>query len=436
MTEVEVQKNGFHSDEDEDGKNQRPVNIEADVHEMERRKRVETIMNSKIFREELERVVGDRIGNENCGEEGITSLIKDAMNPGGSHVSNLTSAIIPVNDIRGLDSMNYAKGEKQLRCKLAAVYRLIQLQGFATGITNHVTARISQDNEHFLLNPYGLQYNEMTASSLVKVNMQGDLVEEGTTNFDVQKESFAMHSAIHASRPDIKCIIHLRTQNVVAVSAMKCGLVPVCQEACLIGDCSYHTYKPSMNTQAAKDELAKDLGPSNKIMFLRNHGVVCCGRTVEEAWYMAYHTVLASDTQVKMMPYGLDNLVPIDEAVRASVYELAQGGGGGVNHGTKKEWGVGELEFEALMRKLDNMGYRSGYQYAEPLVRKDPKRQVSDVEVPPTVSNLSYLLEDDELCKDGGLRTLLTQLLRSNKKTSWVNNSHGMGTYEHVEVKK
>ena len=76
---------------------------------------------------------------------------------------------------------------------------------------------------------------------------------------------------------------------------------------------------------------------------------------------MAYHTVLASDTQVKMMPYGLDNLVPIDEATRASVYELAQGGGGGVNHGTNKEWGVGELEFEALMRKLDNMGYRSGY---------------------------------------------------------------------------
>ena len=190
---------------------------------------------------------------------------KDAMNPGSSQMSNVTSAVIPINDIRGLDNVIYAKGEKQLRCKLAAVYRLIQLQGWSQGITNHVTARISQDNEHFLLNPYGLQYNEMTASSLVKVNMQGDLVEEGTTNFGVHKDSFAMHSAIHASRPDIKCIIHLRTQNVMAVSAMKCGLVPVCQEACLIGDCSYHTYKPSMNTQAAKDELAKDLGPNNKV---------------------------------------------------------------------------------------------------------------------------------------------------------------------------
>ena len=180
-------------------------------------------------------------------------------------MTSASTAVIPINDIRGLDNIIYAKGEKQLRCKLAAVYRLIHLQGWAPGISNHVTARISQDTEHFLLNPYGLQYNEMTASSLVKVNMQGEVVEEGTTNFSVHKESFALHSAIHASRPDIKCIIHLRSQNVVAVSAMKCGLIPVCQEACLIGDCSYHTYRPDMNSQAAKDELAKDLGPSNKV---------------------------------------------------------------------------------------------------------------------------------------------------------------------------
>eukprot|EP00088_Acartia_fossae_P018748 TRINITY_DN20856_c0_g1_i1.p1 TRINITY_DN20856_c0_g1~~TRINITY_DN20856_c0_g1_i1.p1 ORF type:complete len:441 (+),score=157.10 TRINITY_DN20856_c0_g1_i1:181-1503(+) len=431
MAENFGEKNGFHSDEEDEERSQRPVNIEADVREMERRKRVENIMNSKIFREELERVVGDKM-RDSDGEFGLSALIKDAMKPsigGGLAATTITSssAVIPINDIRGLDSMIYAKGEKQLRCKLAAVYRLIHLQGWAQGISNHVTARISQDTEHFLLNPYGLHYSEMTASSLVKVNMQGELVEEGTTNFGVHQDNFALHSAIHAARPDVKCIIHLRTQNVVAVSAMKCGLIPVCQEACLIGDCSYHTYKPAMNSsQEAKDELAKDLGPSNKVMFLRNYGVVCCGRTVEEAWYMAYHTILAVDTQLKMLPYGLDNLVPIEEAVRANVYELAQGGGGGVNHGTKKEWGVGELEFEALMRKLDNMGYRTGYQYAEPLVKKDPPKQVSDVEVPPTVSNLSYLLEDDELCKDGGLRTLLTQLLRSNKKSSWVNNSHSM----------
>ena len=93
--------------------------------------------------------------------------------------------MVPINDIRGIDSMKYAKGEKVLRCKLAAVYRLIQLQGWTQGIYNHVTARVSQDTEHFLLNPFGMLYNEVTASSLVKVNMQGEMVEEGTTNFGV-----------------------------------------------------------------------------------------------------------------------------------------------------------------------------------------------------------------------------------------------------------
>jgi len=428
MADTEIQKNGFHSDEEDDDKTQRPVNIEADVREMERRKRVEAIMNSKIFREELERVVGDKI-RDGGGDAGISALFKDAMKPPGAH-STPSHAVIAINDIRGPDTAKYAKGENQLRCKLASVYRLIHLQGWAQGIYNHVTARISQDTDHFLLNPYGLQYNEITASSLVKVNLQGDIVEDGTTNFMVHKDGFDLHSAIHAARPEIECIIHLRTQNVVAVSAMKCGLIPVCQEAALIGNCSYHTYKPSMGS---KEEVAKDFGPSNKVMFLRNYGVVCCGRTVEEAWYMAYHTMLAVDTQLKMMPYGVDNLVPIEEDTRAKVYEMAQGGGGGVNHGTDKQWGVGELEFEALMRKLDNMGYRSGYQFAEPLVKKDPPKQTGESEYPSTVSNLTYLLDDEELAKDGGVRTLLTQLMRTNKKTSWVN-SPGYG--DAVDAKK
>merc|ERR1711872_361079 len=142
---------------------------------------------------------------------------------------------------------------------------------------------------------------------------------------------------------------------------------------------------------------------------------------------------MAVETQLKMMPYGLDNLVLIDEETRAHVYEIGQRGGGGVNT-ANKEWGVGELEFEALMRMLDNSGFRTGYTYAEPLVRKEPVRQVSDVELPPTVSNLSYLLEEDELYKDGALRNILAQMARatrSSKKTSWVNSPN---VYQKVEV--
>merc|ERR1712130_309804 len=297
-------------------------------------------MNSQLFREELERVVGDSI--RESGADGISALLSDVMNiKSGSCPAS--SCVVPINDIRGIDSMVYAKGEKLLRCKLAAVYRLIDLHGWTQGIYNHVTARVSQDTEHFLLNPFGMMYNEVTASSLVKVNMQGDVVEEGTTNFGVNQAGFMLHSAIHAARPDIKCVVHLHTPSITAISTMKCGLLPLSQESCLIGDVSYHSYNGIVVDPEERQSIAKDLGPNNKVMFLRNHGVVCCGGTIEEAFHVSYHTVLACDTQLKMMPYGLDNLVLIDDEVRRKTFELGQRGGGGVNT-AKKEWGIGELE--------------------------------------------------------------------------------------------
>jgi len=446
MTEQEPHTNGLNgdaSDEEDDKKNMRPVDIEADVKEMDRRKRVEAIMNSKLFREELERVVGDSL--RDSGADSVAGLISDVMNIRSgslqvhpfqfnkSYAGPSSHCVVPINDIRGIDSMVYAKGEKVLRCKLAAVYRLIDLYGWTQGIYNHVTARVSQDTEHFLLNPFGMLYSEVTASSLVKVNMQGETVEEGTTNFGVNQAGFMLHSAIHQARPDIKCIIHLHTPNIVAVSTMKCGLLPLSQEACLIGDVSYHSYNGIVSDPQERESLAKDLGPNNKVMFLRNHGMVCCGKSIEEAWMNAYHTVLAADTQIKMMPLGLDNLVLIDEETRRKAYEVGSKGGGGVNS-AKKEWGVGELEFEALMRMLDNSGYRTGFQYAEPLVRKEPARMISDVELPPTASNLGYLMDEEELYKDGPLRALLAQMgkaTRSGNKTRWVNSPN---VYQKVEV--
>merc|ERR1712142_665226 len=350
-------------------------------------------MNSQLFREELERVVGDSI--RESGTEGISALLSDVMNIKSGNTTAATSCVIPINDIRGIDSMVYAKGEKQLRCKLAAVYRLIDLHGWTQGIYNHVTARVSQDTEHFLLNPFGMMYNEVTASSLVKVNMQGEVVEEGTTNFGVNQAGFMLHSAIHAARPD--------------------------------------SYNGIVVDPEERQSIAKDLGPNNKVMFLRNHGVVCCGGTIEEAFHVSYHTVLACDTQLKMMPYGLDNLVLIDDEVRRKTFELGQRGGGGVNT-AKKEWAIGELEFEALMRMLDNSGFRTGFTYADPLVRKEPARMANDVELPPTVSNLGFLMEEDELYKDSPLKGLLAQMARANRstnKTKWVNSPN---VYQKVEV--
>merc|ERR1719427_319944 len=387
-------------------------------------------MNSQLFREELERVVGDSI--RESGADGISALLSDVMNI-KSGTAPASACVVPINDIRGIDSMVYAKGEKLLRCKLAAVYRLVDQHGWTQGIYNHITARVSQDTEHFLLNPFGLEYNEITASSLVKVNMQGELVEEGTTNFGVNQAGFMLHSAIHAARPDIKGVIHLHTPNIVAISTMKCGLLPLSQESCLIGDVSYHSYNGIVIDPEERQSIAKDLGPNNKVMFLRNHGVVCCGKTIEEAFHVTYHTVLACDTQLKMMPFGLDNLVLIDDEARRKTYEIGQRGGGGVNS-AKKEWGIGELEFEALMRMLDNSGFRTGFTYTDPLVRKEPARMANDVELPPTVSNLGFLMEEDELYKDSPLKGQLAQMARATRntnKTKWVNSPN---VYQKVEV--
>lgn len=432
--EEESRVNGVgHSDsDDEDQKNTRPVDIEADVKEMERRKRVEAIMNSKLFREELERVVGDSL--RDSGADGISALLSDVMNiKSGSQATG--QCVVPINDIRGIDAMAYAKGEKQLRCKLASVYRLIDLYGWTQGIYNHVTARVSQDLEHFLLNPFGMMYNEVTASSLVKVNMQGETVEEGTTNFGVNVAGFMLHSAIHQARPDIKCVIHLHTPNIVAVSSLKCGLLPLSQESCLIGDVSFHNYNGIVVDPQERESISRDLGASNKVMFLRNHGVVCCGRTIEEAFHLAYHTILAADTQLKMMPYGIDNLILIDEDVRRKVYEQGQLGGGGVNaNSAKKDWTVGEMEFEALMRMLDNAGFRTGFAYQNPLTRVEPMRMLNDVELPPTVSNLGWLMEEEELYKDSPLKGILANMAKATRNTSrtkWMNSPN---VYQKVEV--
>merc|ERR1719367_2042460 len=397
-------------------------------------------MNSQLFREELERVVGDSI--RESGTEGISALLSDVMNIKNGTPS--TSCVIPINDIRGIGSLVYAKGEKQLRCKLAAVYRLIHINGWSQGIYNHVTARVSQDTEHFLLNPFGMLYNEITASSLVKVNMQGQVVESGTTNFGVSVAGFMLHSAIHSARPDLKCIIHLHTPSIVAVSAMKCGLLYLSQESCLVGEVSYHSYEGILIEGDERDRIAKNLGVHNKVMMLRNHGAVCCGESVEEAFFYAYHLVLACDAQLKMAPMGLDNLITIEEPTRRKVFEAGQRGGGGVDSNSEggpagsgaksKKWSVGEMEFEALMRMMDNAGYRTGYIYKQPLVKEEPPKPKSDVELPAAVSSLGFLLEEVNLYKDGPLRAFLGGFNKSYKeagRTKWMNSPN---VYQKVEV--
>lgn len=412
QAEVPPQTNGISDglDEEDRGK-MRPADIDADVKEMERRKRVESIMNSRLFREELERIIETQL-KEGAGTSGLMQQISDMMGV-SKHAGNIfknSNCVVPINDIRGIEAMGYGKGEKILRCKLASVYRLIDLYGWMQDTNTLITARLNQDEEQFLVNPYGMLFHEITASSLIKVDMQGSIVEQGTTNFPVNISSFSLHAAIHAARPDIKCIIHVHTPSVVAVSSLKSGILPLSQESVVIGEVSVHPYLGGLYDPEEKEKIARNLGPINKVLLLTNQGAVCCGETIEEAFFNARNTVLACESQLKLIPVGIDNLILLPDETRKRFYDAARKPPEStprpdqptiLEGKVERKWRVGGVEFEALMRMLDNAGFRTGYIYRHPLIKGDPPRPKNDVEIPPAVSSLGYILEEEELYRQG-----------------------------------
>ena len=184
---------------------QRPADIKEDMRSMESRQRVSSILNSQAFREELESIIADQLKHgphpsSLIALQQISELLLPNGNAraqrAGAH-SSVASVLIPVNDIRGIDTLNYAKGERLLRCKLASFYRVMDLYGWAAGIANHISVRLNQDLDHYLVNPYGLLYHEVTASSLIKLNSTAAVVDQGTSTYGVNKPSFSLHAAIY-----------------------------------------------------------------------------------------------------------------------------------------------------------------------------------------------------------------------------------------------
>nr|NVI74677.1 hu li tai shao [Cucujiformia] len=312
------------------------------------------------FSEELERIIETQL-SEGTGTNSLMQQISDIMgvNKQAGNVYKNSSCVLPINDIRGVEAMGYDKGEKILRCKLAAVYRLIDLYGWNQGASSLITARLNQDEEHFLVNPYGMLFHEITASSLIKIDMQANVVEQGTTNFSVSISAFSLHGAVHAARPDIKCIIHIHNPSVVAISSLKAGILPISQESVVIGEVSVHPYLGGLIDPEEKDKLARNLGPINKVLLLSNQGALCCGQTIEEAFYNARNTVLACESQLKLLPVGLDNIIVLNEETRKRIYEAAHQAPESTPRPDKpsilevkveRKWRVGGVEFEALMR--------------------------------------------------------------------------------------
>ncbi|NXV74073.1 ADDA protein, partial [Atlantisia rogersi] len=283
-------------------------------------------------------------------------------------------------------------------------------------------ARVNSEQEHFLIVPFGLLYSEVTASSLVKINIQGDVVDRGSTNLGVNQAGFTLHSAIYAARPDVKCIVHIHTPAGAAVSAMKCGLLPISPEALSLGEVAYHDYHGILVDDEEKVIIQKNLGPKSKVLILRNHGLVSVGETVEEAFYYIHNLVLACEIQVRTLASagGPDNLVLLDPGKYKAKSRSPESpaGEGTVSH---PKWQIGEQEFEALMRMLDNLGYRTGYPYRCPALREKSKKY-SDVEIPASVTGYSFT-SDGESGTCSPLRHSFQKQQR--EKTRWLNSGRG-----------
>ncbi|XP_019567042.2 alpha-adducin isoform X4 [Rhinolophus sinicus] len=409
--------------------------LRQDFNMMEQKKRVSMILQSPAFCEELESMIQEQF-KKGKNPTGLLALqqIADFMTAnvpnvypaapqGGMAALNMSLGMVtPVNDLRGSDSIAYDKGEKLLRCKLAAFYRLADLFGWSQLIYNHITTRVSSEQEHFLIVPFGLLYSEVTASSLVKINLQGDIVDRGSTNLGVNQAGFTLHSAIYAARPDVKCVVHIHTPAGAAVSAMKCGLLPISPEALSLGEVAYHDYHGILVDEEEKVLIQKNLGPKSKVLILRNHGLVSVGESVEEAFYYIRNLVVACEIQVRTLASagGPDNLVLLDPG-KYKARAPSPGSPAGEGTGSPPKWLVGEQEFEALMRMLDNLGYRTGYPYRYPALREKSKKY-SEVEVPASVTGYSFASD-----ADSGTGSPLRHSFQKQQreKTRWLNSGRG-----------
>lgn len=246
----------------------------------------------------------------------------------------------------------YAPGEWEQRVDLAAAYRLVAMYGWDDLIFTHLSARVPGPEHHFLINPYDMMFEEITASSLVKIDVHGNPV--GTTSHPVNPAGFTIHSAIHMGREDANAVMHLHTPHGQAVSAMEFGLLPHTQTAMIAGhDVAYHDYEGIATDLEERERLVADLGPTKHAMILRNHGTLTVGETVGACFVRLYFLERACEAQVLMLSAGRENLNNPPQGVEEKVAGQSNPKGMGML--------AQALAWPALKRKLDrhNPGYDS-----------------------------------------------------------------------------
>lgn len=201
-----------------------------------------------------------------------------------------------------------SRDERELRIELAACYRLVEKFGMADLIYTHISMRVPGDRPMFLLNPHGKLFDQITASSLVKVDLAGNIV--GDSPYDVNRAGVAIHGAILEVRPDVNCVLHTHTPYAIALSAIDAELLPISQWAMRFhGRIGYHDYGRAATDPSERSRLAEDMG-NNWAMILRNHGVLATGKTAGEAFASAYYLEKSAQVQLAAMSTGRPLVIP------------------------------------------------------------------------------------------------------------------------------
>jgi len=236
-----------------------------------------------------------------------------------------------------------SKEEWELRVNLAAAYRLVAAYGWDDLVFTHISARIPGPEHHFLINPYGMMFEEITASSLVKVDLNGEKV--GDSPFPVNPAGFNIHSAVHEVRPDVECVLHTHTSEGVAVSAKKEGLLPISQQSLFaLSSLSYHNYEGVALNVDEKKRIQDDLGDT-AFMILRNHGLLVAGPTIADAFLFMFTLQRACEIQVMAQTGNSETInipQPILDGIKAQATQVTKGMGGA-------------LAWPGLLRKLERM---------------------------------------------------------------------------------
>ncbi len=236
-----------------------------------------------------------------------------------------------------------SEAEWQARTDLAACYRLMDRFGMTDLIYNHITAAIPGRPGRLLINLYGLLYKEITASNLVEIDLDGNVHRKPDTAYGINASGYVIHGCIHRARSDVHCVIHTHTRAGMAVSALRCGLLPMTQTASRFhGHLGYHDFEGPALDLGEQERLVRDLGPHDA-MILRNHGLLACGPTVPQAFNLMYQLEMACQAQMDAMAAGMDQiLLPSDDVLERSAHLYQRG--------TRRPYG--ELEWPAMLRLL------------------------------------------------------------------------------------